>query len=91
MKIDSKNLEGLNKDPCKKCKRREEDSYGMVCNLWCGKHTYYVTYMYGVDSLLKLLQKGISDGNGGYYFISHMLKPSKNSEYCEIIDEDIKS
>uniref|UniRef100_A0A6M3L442 Uncharacterized protein n=1 Tax=viral metagenome TaxID=1070528 RepID=A0A6M3L442_9ZZZZ len=38
-------------NPCIDCPSKEEDTYGLLCDLSCGKHTAYVNYQAGMNEL----------------------------------------
>ena len=41
------------KDPCRDCKRKIEDDYGLFCDLACGKHTAWVNYQAGREEVVE--------------------------------------
>jgi len=52
--------EGWKPNPCDGCKDKEEDEYGLYCNIVCGKATAHASYEAGADAILKsLLDNGV--------------------------------
>ena len=51
------NWKEINPDPCKDCDRREFDSYGLLCDIWCRKATDYYNREAGADAMLESLKK----------------------------------
>ncbi len=47
----------LKPDPCKDCSRKEEDDWGLVCDLACGKATDYDWYKQGARDMLTALKE----------------------------------
>jgi len=45
------------KDPCDGCKQKEEDDWGLVCDIACGLAFAYGNYEAGADALLDALIK----------------------------------
>ena len=39
-------------DPCKDCAKRQEDEYGLFCDLSCGLATVYAHYQLGVKTFI---------------------------------------
>jgi len=39
-------------DPCEGCAGRQEDEYGLYCDLSCGKATAYANYQWGVKTMM---------------------------------------
>jgi hypothetical protein len=46
------NISGLAENPCLNCKNKNEDDYGLLCDWVCHKHSYYNSYMKGVEDAL---------------------------------------
>jgi hypothetical protein len=64
------NISGLAENPCLNCKNKDEDDYGLLCDLVCHKHSYYNSYMKGVEDTLN--SKEIKEALE-YYRIMHQL------------------
>ena len=70
-------------DPCVNCKERQEDSYGLFCDISCGKATAYANYQWGVKSVFAWIR-------------SHdLIKPDKDSltrfePFYQINESDIE-
>jgi len=45
------------KNPCDDCPNKQEDIYGLLCDLACGKHTAYLNHEAGADAILEALKK----------------------------------
>jgi len=45
------------KDPCYGCKNRDEDRWGFVCDISCGRHSAHMNFEAGADAILKALWK----------------------------------
>ena len=43
-------------DPCIGCKEKQEDEYGLFCDLACGKATSYASYQWGFKSAIKWIR-----------------------------------
>lgn len=43
-------------NPCDGCPQKEEDSYGLFCDLACGKHSAYINKEDGADAMLVALR-----------------------------------
>lgn len=56
------------KCPCDDCERKEDDKYGRLCDLACGKYSAYLNREVGANAMQKALIKWIK---------SHEL-----TEYC---------
>ena len=41
------------KNQCDVCLKKSEDEYGLYCDLWCGKGTYYSNFEEGADAMLQ--------------------------------------
>ncbi len=58
------------KSKCDTCKRKEEDSYGLYCDLACGEYTAWRNREWGADLLLGLVRQsgkqGFLDINGEF-------------------------
>ena len=39
-------------NPCESCPNKQEDIYGLLCDLSCGKHSMYVNYQAGIKEAL---------------------------------------
>ena len=48
--------EGWEGNPCGGCPRKVEDSYGLICDLYCGKHSAYINKEAGADAMLRALR-----------------------------------
>lgn len=48
------------KNPCIDCPNKQEDIYGLICDLACGKHTAWLNFEAGADAMLE----GIKDKLG---------------------------
>jgi len=46
--------EGWPKCPCDECEKKEEDEYGLLCNLACGKYTAWLNREAGADAMLEV-------------------------------------
>jgi len=46
---------GRMKNPCDKCERKEEDEYGLVCDLACGKHSAWFNHQEGIREVVTWL------------------------------------
>jgi len=43
--------DGWPKCPCDDCPDKEEDNYGMLCDLACGKHSAWINFEAGADAM----------------------------------------
>ena len=43
-------------NPCENCTRKEEDEYGMLCDISCGGYTHHLTFESGADAMLSALE-----------------------------------
>jgi len=43
-------------NPCIDCPSKEEDTYGLLCDLSCGKHTAYVNYQAGMKEVVEWVE-----------------------------------
>ena len=49
--------EGWDKCSCDGCEMRNEDEYGLVCDLTCGQHTAWLNKEAGADAMLRSLEE----------------------------------
>ncbi len=57
----------ITKDPCVGCPDRQEDSYGFVCDIACGKHSAYVNWLAGVKTVVEWIEK--HKGEEDFYIV----------------------
>ncbi len=50
------------KNPCENCFNKQEDTYGLLCDLSCGKHSMYINYQAGIKEVVDWVDK-----QKGYY------------------------
>jgi len=72
------------KDPCVDCDKKQEDEYGLYCDLSCGKATAYANYQWGVKSVLLWIRR------------HDLIKPDDNSitrfePFYQIEESDIET
>ena len=48
---------GWPKDPCDGCIKKQEDTYGLMCDLACGKHSAWSNRESGADTILEALEQ----------------------------------
>lgn len=62
-------LENWKKNPCENCPDKQEDKYGLLCDLACGKHTAYLNREVGADAMLEALFKLAKESPTGTFTI----------------------
>ena len=82
--------EGWPKCPCDECEKKEEDEYGLLCNLACGKYTAWLNREAGADALLEMLrEQGMEVGKGCISCVFALPPPARfNNGYVVFIPEN---
>ncbi len=47
------------RNPCENCTSKQEDIYGLLCDLSCGKHSMYVNYQSGIKEVVDWVNANI--------------------------------
>ena len=62
----------LKGSPCDTCEQKEEDEYGLVCDIACGAYTANANFMLGAKEQLKRVAEHIknlsTDGHDKWYW-----------------------
>ena len=45
------------KNPCENCDRKQEDEYGLLCDLACGGYTAWLNYQAGIKEAIEIVGK----------------------------------